>query len=80
MNRPCKLIRLLSNVLFVPTVMLILAGVVKYSETSDHRVHESLDVTAHDTSETQSVRADNNRNNKLFENHRGEIRTNNMNR
>ena len=73
MNRPYKLIHRLSNVLFVPSVMLILAGVVKCSETSDHSVHGSLVVTAHDTSEPQPVRADTNRNNKLFENHRGGI-------
>lgn len=65
MNRSYQLIHRLSDVLFVPTVMLILAGVVKCSD--NHSVYESLVVTAHDTSEPQSVRADTNHNNTLFE-------------
>ena len=65
MNRLFKLTHRLSNVLFVPTVMLILAGVVKCSQTSDRSVHDALTVTAHNTSEPQSVQEDTNGNNAI---------------
>ena len=67
MNRPFKLTHRLSNVLFVPTVMLILAGVVKCSQDSDHSLHESLTVAAHDTSGPHSTQADIDSNNTLSE-------------
>lgn len=67
MNRPNKLIHRLSNVLFVPTVMLILAGVVKCSQLPDHGGHKPLALTAHNTSGLQAVQAGTNGNNELPE-------------
>ena len=80
MNRLFKLTHRLSNVLFVPTVMLILAGVVKCSQTSDRSAHDSLTVAIRNTSEPQSVQEDTNGNDALFENHPSEISAGNMNR
>ncbi len=80
MNRPYKLIHRLSNIMFVPTVMLIMAGVVKCSETSNHSAHESFAVTAHDVPELQSVQTDTNRSNEISENHRGKILADNITR
>ncbi len=49
MKRLSRLIHRLSSVLFVPTMMLILVGVVKHSQPADHDVHEPLAVAAQET-------------------------------
>lgn len=49
MKRSFRLIHRLSSVLFVPTMMLILVGVVKYSQPAGHGVHEPLAMAAQDT-------------------------------
>jgi len=49
MKRTHRLIQRLSSVLFVPTTMLILVGIVSYSQTADHGVHEPIVLAAQDT-------------------------------
>ena len=49
MKRTHRLIQRLSSVLFVPTTMLILVGIVSYSQTADHGVHEPIALAAQDT-------------------------------
>lgn len=65
MHRPYKLIHRLSNVLFVPTVMLILAVVVKCSQPLHHSVHEPLTVDASDADWLHPLEADPKGNNEL---------------
>lgn len=55
MKRLYRLIHRFSSVLFVPTVMLILVGVVKYSQPVDQSVREPLAVAAQDAAPNPGV-------------------------
>lgn len=54
MKRPYPLIHRFSRVLFVPTIMLILVGVVKCSQPADQSMRESLAIAAQDTAPTSA--------------------------
>jgi len=55
MKRLYRLIHRFSSVLFVPTVMLILVGVVKCSQPVDQSVREPLAVAAQDAAPNPGV-------------------------
>ena len=50
-----KLIQRLSRVLFVPTIMLTLVGIVNYSQPAGHGVHEPLAVAAQDAAPNPGI-------------------------
>lgn len=58
MNRPVRLVHRLYNILFVPLVMLVLASVVKCSQTPDPDDTQELALTHQTTALAQSIQAD----------------------
>jgi|GEM_PF-5935924 len=54
MKPPYKLVHRLWSILFVPTIMVILAGVVKCSHPLNHDAHEPLKVADQTSPESKS--------------------------